>query len=317
MPQVRARLSAVTIDVDSLRLYREIHGLAAASPDEDPIYTIALARFFELVVDAKTPPTLFLVGADAPRFASAFAPVAAARGEIASHSFAHDYHLSRRPPAEIRADLEAAHAALVPLSPSGGIHGFRAPGYNTSAALLSAVRDLGYTYDSSLLPSPLYFAARATAIGAYAALGRPSRSLVGDLRAFAGSLAPRAIEPDAPWRAVEPRPGRLVELPMACEPVTRAPLIGTSWAVAGPAVRRAMLTSALTRLDVVNFEMHAIDLLDASDPGVPAELAAVQRDLRVPFAEKRAAFRALFGALAAETEAVTLAELARRTVAAA
>lgn len=312
----RARFSAVTIDVDSLRLYREIHGLPPAAPGaDDPIYTLALARFFELVTEAKTPPTLFLVGADAPRFASAFAPLVEARGELASHSFAHDYHLSRRSDAEIRADLEAAHAALAPLAPTGTISGFRAPGYNTSGALLRAVRDLGYRYDSSLLPSPLYFAARAAAIGAYAVLQRPSRSLVGDLRAFAGSLAPRAIEPERPWAAVPFAPGRLVELPMACEPLTRAPLIGTSWALAGPALRRAMLTSALARLDVVNFEMHAIDLLDASDPGVPPELARAQRDLAVPVADKREAFRALFHTLAGETEALTLAELTARVAA--
>ena len=48
------------------------------------------------------------------------------------------------------------------------------------------------------------------------------------------------------------------------------------------------------------FEMHAIDLLDATDPGVPAELARRQVDLQVLFAQKRRRLQELFRALSAD-----------------
>src|SRR5206468_2003853 len=57
--------------------------------------------------------------------------------------------------------------------------GFRAPGYTLSPALLDAVRDRGYAYDSSLLPSPPYYALKAAALLAYALRGRKSQSILG------------------------------------------------------------------------------------------------------------------------------------------
>lgn len=301
--------AAITIDVDSLRFYREIHGLGGNRNQEvaaDPIYTRAMPRFWELISELRAPATLFLIGADAPLHADRFSPARELGSEIASHSFAHDYRLTQRDARAIAADLEAAHEALIPLSPDGEIRGFRAPGYNTSRALLRAVVDRGYLYDSSLLPSPLYFALRGLAIGAYALLRRPSRSLIGDPRAFIGTMSAHRVELT--------RSSRLLEIPIACEPWSRAPLFGTSWVMAGERIRSLMLKSALASLELINFEMHAIDLLDASDlpPGDP--LAAAQRDLKVPVAEKMRAFRGLFRALAGSRELMTLRGLAETII---
>jgi peptidoglycan-N-acetylglucosamine deacetylase len=290
--------SAITIDVDSLRFYREIHGLTEREEDEDPIYSVAMPRFWSLIEEAAVPATLFLIGADAPSYSSAFEPAARSRSEIGNHSFSHDYRLIKRSPERIAEDLRRADEVLRPLSPSGRIAGFRAPGYNTSPAVMKAVFDLGYAYDSSLLPSPLYFGARALAIGVYALAGRPSRSLVGDFSAYAGTLAPH-------------EKAGVLEIPMACEPFTRAPIIGTTWVLASERLRRISLKSALGRLPVFNFEMHAIDLLDATDPGVGEDLAGAQRDLAVPVAEKMTAFRDLFRALKDATEVLTLEAIAR------
>lgn len=296
--------AAITIDVDSLGCYGAIHGLSSAPLDEDPIYTIALPRFFTLLREAKIPATLFLIGADAPAHADAFAPVAETGCEIASHSFAHDYRLSKRTPAAIREDLERAHEALVPLSAEGRVVGFRAPGYNTSPALLDAVIARGYAYDSSLLPAPLYFAARAAAIGSYRLRGRRSSSLVGRASAFAGPNAPYRTSSAAPWR---PDSGSLLELPMTVDPLTRTPLFGTALTTFPRRVFRVMLDRALSRVPLFNFEMHAIDLLDANDEGVPEALAKAQADLRVPAHEKLTRLRDLFERLAADADVATLA----------
>ena len=173
--------SAIGLDVDSLRFYREIHGLPpddAASLDRDPIYTVALERFAGLLDEASVRATLFLVGEDAPHHAERFAFVKTSSSEIASHSHAHDYRLSQRSSAAIADDLRRADAALVPLNGGHPLSGFRAPGYNVSPALIEAVVARGYRYDSSLLPSPLYWIARGATIASYRALGRRSRSLI-------------------------------------------------------------------------------------------------------------------------------------------
>jgi hypothetical protein len=66
------------------------------------------------------------------------------------------------------------------------------------------------------------------------------------------------------------------------------------------------------RRDVfVNFELHAIDVLDLSD-GIPEALARQQRDVRVPAAEKLRRLRTLFTWLGDDRERVTLATAASR-----
>jgi len=302
-----AKLAAITIDVDSLRHYRAIHGLPEETLDDDPIYTIAMPRFWSLIEEARVPATLFLIGADAPEHAEVFAPVLATGSEVANHSWSHDYRLITLGDAEIAADLAHGDRALVPLNGGRPIAGFRAPGYNVSASLIHAALALGYTYDSSLLPSPAYFAARAAAISAHAAAGRRSRSLRGNPRQFLGPLDPYHADPDRPWRALAASP--LVELPIACDPIARLPLIGTSWALAPRLVQRAMLAAA-RKLSCINFEMHAIDLLDAGDHPALAPLARVQRDLRVPAEKKLGSFSRLFRALADSAEVLTLSAIA-------
>lgn len=299
--------AAITIDVDSLRLYHQVHGLPPPDLERDPIYTHALPRFWELM-DGR-PATLFLIGADAPQHPEAFAPVLPTGCEIASHSFDHDYRLSRRPPAEITEDLERAEEALARLAGGARPVGFRAPGYNVSRALLEALVARGYTYDSSLLPAPYYYAARAGVLGWYRLRGRRSKSLAGDPRAFWGPAQPYRTRPDRYW-APDPQ-GPLRELPMAVEPATRLPLIGTSWVLWPRAFREALLERTLAAEHPFVFEMHAIDLLDASDPHVPRSLREHQPDLRRPAREKIHALRALIERVAQSAPVTTLADLAR------
>jgi len=287
--------AAITIDVDSLRFYRKIHGLPPAHESEDPIYTLAVPRFFQLIGELDVPATLFLVGQDAPAYAAQFAAARELGAEIGNHSFSHDYQLANLPPDAIRKDLERAHCALLPLTPDNKISGFRAPGYNTSPALLAAVANLEYTYDSSRLPSPLYFAARAAAIGAYRLLGRPSQSLIGEWNAFSGSLAPH-------------RQGPLLELPMSCEPLSRIPLIGTLVTAMPARLRHFLVSRTVRALKYFNFEMHAIDLLDSSE--VTPDLVGVQRDLKIPVAEKMRCFRQVFSQLKQECTLMTLRDIA-------
>jgi peptidoglycan/xylan/chitin deacetylase (PgdA/CDA1 family) len=299
--------AAITIDVDSLRFYREIHGLPPGDLGDDPIYRVALPRFFEMLDEIRVPATLFLIGEDAVAHKDAFAPVRKLSCEIASHSFSHDYRLTERSKAEIDRDLQRAEEALAPLS-GGPIEGFRAPGYNVSAELLECVVARGYVYDSSLLPAPAYWAARALAIGRYAVAKRPSRSLVGRPLAFAGPLDPYRTTPSRPWKPSER--GALLEIPIACEPTTRLPLIGTAWTAMPRMARDALLDRALRKLSCINFEMHAIDLLDRSDRGVPSDLAGSQLDLRTPVSQKRSALRDLFRRLRDQADVVTLRAIA-------
>ncbi|HYO56205.1 polysaccharide deacetylase family protein, partial [Archangium sp.] len=224
--------------------------------------------------------------------------------EVASHSFSHDYALTRRPPESIREDLRRADEVL---EAATGVRpvGFRAPGYTLNAALYAATVERGYRYGSSAFPAAPYYTAKAAVMGSLALLGRPSRAVLDSPRVLLAPRTPYRPDPSRPYRRGA---GAVLELPMAVTPGVRFPFIGTfATTLPLPVVRAAY--RALGRDAFFNFELHAVDVLGAED-GIPPELLRQQRDLRVPVARKLERLRTLFGWLKSDSDVVTLRDAA-------
>jgi peptidoglycan/xylan/chitin deacetylase (PgdA/CDA1 family) len=305
------RLSAISVDLDSLPHYCRIQGLPESLLDDAARRLVAdkaIPRFLELFAQARVPATFFVIGADLalPGMPAALRQALQAGVELASHSDSHDYALSRRTQADVEADLARCDAALVEAT---GVapRGFRAPGYTLSPALLGAVAARGYEYDSSAFPAAPYYLAKASVMGALAALGRPSRAVLDSPKVL---LAPR--EPYRPSLAAPYRRGDapLVELPVSVAPGSRLPFIGT-FATSLPWALVELTFRTLRHDALVNFELHAVDVLDATD-GIPPALARQQRDLAVPVKTKLARLGTLFRWLSEDREALTVLEAARR-----
>ena len=162
--------------------------------------------------------------------------------------------------------------------------GFRAPGYTITDTLFDVLSERGYRYDSSVFPCPSYFGLKALAIGAIAARGRASRSIVDDPRVLGAPTEPYRVGRPY-WRAGS----GLVELPIAVTRFARLPFIGTTVALAGEA-GAALLARQMSGRSVVSFELHGIDLADAGLDGL-SWLAPHQPDLRKTAREKEAAIR--------------------------
>jgi peptidoglycan-N-acetylglucosamine deacetylase len=302
--------AAVTIDVDGVRHYHAIHGLPEVQSGVDPVLVHGLRRFLDLCKRHALRATVFIVTRDLEEetFADLVREAARAGHEIASHSHAHLYDLSRRAPAEIQADVLRSRDALarvVGVAPAG----FRAPGYNLSEDLLDALERAGFAYDSSLMPSPAYFAARAAAIAAHKASGRRSASIVGRGRAFFSPRSPyRPRRGSAHKRARSRVEGRdLLELPIATGPAG-VPFFGTTLTQLPLPLGVSTTALALAR-DPCVLELHAIDLCDAAD-GFDPRLVRLQRDLRVPLARKLARLDASLRMLCQVGAVIPLVELA-------
>lgn len=280
------RRAAVNVDVDGLYLYDRIHGHAGSSgnaADFDPasadplVWTRGVTRFLDLFDRVGIKATFFVVAQDlAHTDAQAVLRECVAAGhEIGNHSATHPYDLSRLPQDVMRAEVGDARRRLedfcgVPVT------GFRAPGYVTSPALLDVVVSTGHIYDSSRFPCPSYQAAKAAFITWYRLRGRASGSIAEGPGVWLGQTEPY-VERTASGRA-------LLELPVGVLPGLRLPFIGTSVIAFGRAGQLA--TAPLqARADWLNFELHAIDLLDHEGDGVPARLRA-QPDQRVPLTRK-------------------------------
>ena len=305
------RLAALSVDLDSLPHYCRIQGVPESALSEEAqalVATKAIPRYLELFAQAKVPATFFVIGSDLGclELVQALKASHSAGVELANHSFSHDYALSRRPAAQIEADLKQCEDAMVSTLGVKPV-GFRAPGYTMTAAMLAAVQARGYSYDSSAFPAAPYYAAKASVMAVLQVVGRPSRAVLDSPKVL---LAPRV-----PYRPSSSNPyargsAPLVELPMSVSPWARVPFIGTfatsmPWPVVEATFRR------LRHDQLFNFELHAVDVLDVSD-GIAPQLASQQRDLRVPVAQKLKRLSTLFSWLAEDREAVTLEQAARR-----
>jgi hypothetical protein len=309
------RTCAISIDLDGLACYYKIHGLGPPPVElEHVILARALPRAARLFAARGLRVTWFVVGRDADvavpgpeRAASAarLAALAAAGDELGNHSYSHPYELARLGAAEVDAELAGCDRVLRAIT-GGAPRGFRAPGYDLSAAMLDQLARLGYRYDSSVFPAPGYYAAKAGVMAALAAIGRPSGAVMTDPRALIAPAEPYRPAMTAPWRRGQ---APVVELPVAVTPWLRLPAIGTSLLVAPEPIRRR-LVDAMAGRAFFNFELHGIDFADAEKDGIPAELVARQPDLRLPIADKLGRLERLLDHLARTWRFATLAEVA-------
>jgi peptidoglycan-N-acetylglucosamine deacetylase len=274
------RLASVSVDLDEIPNYFEIHGLAPPTgPAASLVYDLGLARLRALADAGGFPLTLFAIGSDLVRAEASqgLRDAAAAGHEIANHSLDHRYDLVRLGRGEIRRQIEDGARAIEQAVGERPV-GFRAPGYTITDEVFDILEDLDVTYDSSVFPCPAYFAAKTAAIGAIAARGRSSRSIIDTPKVL--------LSPTQPYRIGKPywRRGQgLLEIPVQVTRGLRLPFIGTSVTLAGPS-RARLLAKMCVGEPLVNLELHGIDVLDAAD-GLKA-LRPHQHDVRVTHERK-------------------------------
>lgn len=303
------RLLAVSVDLDEIPHYHAIHGLPApASVGATAVYDLALSRFDAWARELDLPLTLFAIGADMARAENATALRAmASRGhEIGNHTLDHRYDLVRLSRAEMTRQVVSGADVLAGATGQRPT-GFRAPGYTVTDELLDVVRECGAEYDASVFPSPAYWGVKLAAMGAIAARGRGSRSIVGSPRVL--------LAPASPYRMGLPywrRGDGLREIPVQVTRGTRLPFIGTPLALA-PDALRAALVRGVSGETYVNLELHGIDALDARDGLEP--LREHQLEVRVPFEEKLRRIGAAIRALRDDGfQPARMDELARRAL---
>jgi peptidoglycan/xylan/chitin deacetylase (PgdA/CDA1 family) len=305
------RVCALSVDLDEIRHYYAIHGLAAPeSSAQNAVYDRALPRYRDFAKAEGVPLTLFAVGADLSRPSNGelLRSLSDAGHEIANHTFDHLYDLSRRSAEEIRAQINLANDVIVIQTGQRPL-GFRAPGYVMSDAVYTALGDCGMQYSSSLFPCPYYHAAKLAAVTGHKLRGRVSRSIV-DSPWVLGA-------PRQPYRVGQPYwrsgPG-VLELPIQVTPRLRLPFFGTSLTLLGPELARRM-AQQLVGQPLINLELHGVDLLDQHDH--LQVLAEYQLDLRLSIQRKWAVLTAVVAELRASGyEFVRLDEAARRFAAA-
>ncbi|HKY37037.1 MAG TPA: polysaccharide deacetylase family protein [Polyangiaceae bacterium] len=301
-------LLSVSVDLDEVHHYRDIHGLASRGRGSE-VYARAVPRIADWARQRDIPLTWFVVGRDLaePGNAEAMARVADAGDELGCHSFSHFYDLTRRSAAEMRAEVEQGVSAIYAATGTR-VSGFRAPGYVVNDTLLDVVREAGLSYDSSVFPCPAYYALKLAAIAASSTRRQASQSIAD---------VPEVLRaPSQPYRVGRPywfRGTGIWEIPIQVTRRTRLPFIGTSLTLAGSFGARLFARGVLGE-PCVNLELHGLDALDSRD-GLD-DLARTQPDLRLPWSRKLEAIGAAVDLLRDHGyRCVRLDELAARAAA--
>ncbi|MGB5813302.1 MAG: polysaccharide deacetylase family protein [Polyangiales bacterium] len=268
------KLAAVSIDLDEVECYGAIHDVEIPEGKARyAVYDRCVPRI-EALLDAESiPATFFAIGADLARAEnSETVQRLASRGhEIANHSFWHHYDLTKRSTEEIREDISRGAAAITSACGRRPV-GFRAPGYTVNDKLLDTLEALGVAYDSSVFPSPSYYAAKLMALSWMAIRGKTSRSILDRPSVLRAGRQPyRAGHPF--WR----RGSGLLELPIGVTP-WGLPYIGTSL-VLGGSRGAALLTRQMLGQPVIHIELHGFDVADREDDDLEF-LAPYRPDLR-------------------------------------
>ena len=291
----------VSVDIDSVAHYLALYGEdvddRAARALTAQTYSDGVRRFLELFEELGVAGTFFAVGRDleVPAAAGVLRDAAGAGHEIANHTWSHPYDLIHRSPEGIQEEIVRGHEIIADVAAAP--RGFRAPGYNTSDAVLESLRDLGYRYDASPLPSWPYLAVKYAVMAGVRLRGGRSASIVGNPRMGIGRIDPWVDR-------------GLLRIPCTVTRWTRLPVIGTSL-VALPSRLRAHLVRDAAGRAVISLELHAVDLMDVAGDRLPSILAR-QADLAIPWQTKRARLAAAIRGMCEAREAVPLAAAADR-----
>lgn len=287
---LRQSLCSISIDLDSIFCYEQIHGLPSGQRRaSDPIFTLAMPRFLALFEKWNVQATFFVVGQDikVPAHAEILQEAVAKGHELANHSYSHPYHLTLLSKEALREEIIKGDDAISSLLPDGQkVVGFRCPGYHITPDVLDVLRAQQYQYDSSIFPCPPYLLARAAMIGWIALRGRKSRSLVGSVETLWTPTQPYHPDQNPHRKGCS---NDLWEIPMSVVPISRLPYIGT-FVYLYPKSLLGWMTRQVTKSHpLLNFEWHGIDLLDSTDAGVES-IASHQPDLKMPLEEKLSRF---------------------------
>lgn len=308
MTRLRATLS---LDLDDAWTYVRASGRSdwERTPSVIPL---VCERLVPLMAGFGQRLSLFVVARDVEdeRNRAAVATVAAAGHEIACHSYDHRPDFAVLGPEELRHEI--LHGAAV-LEQRLGVRtvGFRAPGYARHPGQLAILREAGFLYDGSSLPTflgPLCRLYYFNKSGMSREERRRRTAMYGGVR--------DALAPNRAHLASGTPP--LVNVPVTTFPVLRVPihLSYVIWlAKRSQRLAHAYCAAALTACRLLRTEpsylLHSLDLVGSDDRGDLGFFPGMD----LPWVTKRTLLEAVVARLERDFELQTMEAFAQGTIA--
>jgi len=300
---------AIQVDVDELWVYYESIGRPAPCDAFTRVYEEGIPRLLALFTTFDIRATFFVCGRDLPVQAGWLAEMVRQGHEVANHSTWHRAGFARLSREEKRADI-ATTDMLIKAACGKAPLGFKSPGFSFAADQLDVLAELGYLYDSSILPTP--YAPLLRSLQAMLSRGHVDPSHYGRAIHGLAPLRPYRPDPAAPHRRntqpITQSPNQPIhqftnspinnffEAPITTMPILRLPMHSTFVLTAGQGLFDAGLALAKARGVPINYLLHAADVLDAvADPAL-----ASYRFLTTPWSEKKTLYQHMLRRLSEE-----------------
>ncbi len=304
-------LGTLQVDVDDLWVYYESigHDTPAATPAL--IYTQGIPRLLDLFDRYAVRATFFVVGRDLPAQTAGVRAMIERGHEVANHSTWHRPGFARLAPAEKRADIATTHQMIADATGKPPV-GFKSPGFSFSPDQLDVLAELGYLYDSSVLPT--FYAPALRGLQRVLSGGHVDPTHYGRARYGLAPLRPYRPATATPYRrrhsagAQPPADSpthQIWEVPVTTVPFLRLPMHSTFVLSAGQPLFDLGL--ALVKADrvPVNYLFHAADVVDA----VPDPALASYKFLTQAWVEKQPLIEHMLAALSERYVLVPTREL--------
>lgn len=274
-------------DVDNLWVYEAEYGRREQAQLYGHVYETALPRLCDLLDEAGARATFFIIGQDLQLPACRqFCESAAKRGHrFANHSFSHPADFGRRSLAEKERELRQTDANLREVT-NQEVVGFRGPGYWIDQETIEILIQLGYRYDSTVLPGPA-----TTLMAIYSIIsGQRLRGKAFGTHMLASRKPSRLHSKRDPQRYV-------VEIPIATATALRLPTHSTilfMMRTFGMRYFRRIAPWIQLESEPSSFLFHAVDLADVPVQNQMRHVKALQ----MPLAERTSAIREILATLA-------------------
>ncbi|MCX6031071.1 MAG: polysaccharide deacetylase family protein [Chloroflexi bacterium] len=306
-------LGTIQVDVDDLWVYYESIGRQTPEGARPVAFEQGIPRLLALFDRYGIRATFFVCGRDAAAQGETIRELIRRGHEVANHSLAHRNGFARLSPAEKITDIATAGEQISQVTGERPV-GFKAPGFSFSPDLPGVLAELGYLYDSSLLPTfyaPVMRLAQRLLSG-----GHVDPTHYGSARNGFAPLSPFRIS-DFGFRiwnrrstasnlqSVIRNPQLLWEAPVTTVPLFRLPMHSTFVLSAGRWLFDLGLTLAKARRVPINYLLHAADVVDT----VPDPALASYKFLAQPWAAKRPLYEHMLGKLSAAYRLVPTADL--------
>lgn len=244
-------LAVVHIDVDSISTIAE-HFTDENTTLDHSIYTKAIPNFLELLNAQNLSATFFCIGKDAKydEPTTVMQKIISQGHEIANHTMNHKLNFDQLSISDKKREIIECDTILKEVTQSK-IIGFRSPGYFNDDYINETLTELGYSYDTSKLPTPILQFMK-TALRLLSGNFKTNKRF-GKLRDSWGKQKPYNVT------------NNLIEIPISVTPLIRFPFHSTMIFLIGKwFFNLGMKLTQKFNLPLV-YLFHAVDLLPDTD----------------------------------------------------